>query len=161
MADCPPGYYRSAIVARADAHCDLLRTDFTLALNDPLSQSGWGAPWAAGYHGVRRVVTGSHAASARGVIDGAADAAAIDALTWFFLKRDESWTSGLKVLTWTKPTPTLPYITALGRHATPIRLALASAIADIGPQDQESLQLYGLIDIALSTYSSLPIPDAA
>ncbi|MGB0799165.1 MAG: phosphate/phosphite/phosphonate ABC transporter substrate-binding protein [Planktomarina sp.] len=155
---CPPGYYHSVIIARAGSTPDLADNDFTLAYNEPLSQSGWAAPASIGITGAKRLQTGSHHFSAKAVIDARADVAAIDALTWHFLMRDWVDAGKLKAIAKTPPTPTLPYITARGHNPEPIRSALARAILDIGPGDRETLQIFGLVPIDAAEYCAQPIP---
>ena len=88
ISNCPPGYYCSVLLARKGATPNLAANDFTLAYNEPLSQSGWAAPQSIGLTGAKRLQTGGHAASARAVLQGQADLASVDALTWHFLTRD-------------------------------------------------------------------------
>ena len=87
LPGCPAGYYNSVIITRPGP----LPRRPRLAINDPLSQSGWAAlaAWLTSQemaHGPV-TVTGAHAASARAVADGLADLAAIDAQTWRLLLR--------------------------------------------------------------------------
>jgi ABC-type phosphate/phosphonate transport system substrate-binding protein len=156
--NCPPGYYCSVLLARQGAAPDLAANDFTLAYNEPLSQSGWAAPQSIGLTGAKRLQTGGHAASARAVLEGRADLAAVDALTWHFLKRDWDKADGLEICATTPATPTLPYITALGQNAAALREALRQAILSIGPKDRETLQIFGLTEISAETYLKLPLP---
>ena len=112
VAGCPPGYYRSCIVVRADdPRSDLSSfAAATLARNDIRSQSGWAAIWQAfepigGFVG-SVVESGAHARSATTVAHGGADIAAIDAVTWALLCRDHpDDVAGLRVLLHTEPTP--------------------------------------------------------
>jgi len=76
----------------------------------------------------------------------------VDALTWHFLTRDWDKASGLEICDTTPATPTLPYITALGENAAALRVALRQAILSIGPKDQETLQIFDLIEISAETY---------
>ena len=156
--NCPPGYYCSVLLARQGAIPDLVANDFTLAYNEPLSQSGWAAPQSIGLTGAKRLQTGGHAASARAVLEGRADLAAVDALTWHFLKRDWDKADELEICATTPATPTLPYITALGQNAAALREALRQAILSIGPKDRETLQIFGLTEISAETYLKLPLP---
>ena len=156
--NCPPGYYCSVLLARQGAVPNLAANDFTLAYNEPLSQSGWAAPQSIGLTGAKRLQTGGHAASARAVLEGRADLAAVDALTWHFLKRDWDKADGLEICATTPATPTLPYITALGQNAAALREALRQAILSIGPKDRETLQIFGLTEISAETYLKLPLP---
>ena len=122
ISNCPPGYYCSVLLARKGAAPNLAANDFTLAYNEPLSQSGWAAPQSIGLTGAKRLQTGGHAASARAVLQGQADLASVDALTWHFLTRDWDKASGLEICATTPATPTLPYITALGQNAAALRV---------------------------------------
>ncbi|MDK3016087.1 phosphate/phosphite/phosphonate ABC transporter substrate-binding protein [Pseudodonghicola flavimaris] len=165
LPGCPPGYYRSVLIARADATARTL-ADFaggTFAYNDPLSQSGWAAPLLqAERDGVcfgAMLETGAHVASARAVADGAADVAGIDALTWQLLKdHDPALTRRLTPIGVTVPTPALPYITAPGGDAPALRHALGTAIAALSPADRQSLHLHGVVEIPAHAYLALPIP---
>jgi len=82
---CPPGYYNSAIVVRASDKRDVLARyrDAIFAYNDPISQSGFAAPYAhcrdQGFWFGRKVQSGAHLKSAQLIVTGAADIAALDA----------------------------------------------------------------------------------
>ncbi len=154
---CPPGHYRSAIVTRKGQRVDL-SGDFTLAVNDPLSQSGWAAPWAEGITGTARLHTGSHAASAAAVCSGQADAAALDAVTWAMLQRDWDGACDLQVIHWTAPTPALPLITAATRDRAPLAQGVRAAIAALSPQDRQTLHIHDLVDVQAQTYLDQAIP---
>ena len=160
IPNCPPGYYCSVLLARQGAVPNLAANDFTLAYNEPLSQSGWAAPQSIGLTGATALQTGGHAASARAVFEGRADLAAVDALTWHFLTRDWDKAAGLVVCATTPATPTLPYITALSQNAAALREALRQAILSIGPKDQQTLQIFDLVEINAETYLQLPLPPA-
>ena len=160
IPNCPPGFYCSVLLARQGAVPNLAANDFTLAYNEPLSQSGWAAPQSIGLTGATALQTGGHAASARAVLEGRADLAAVDALTWHFLTRDWDKAAGLVVCATTPATPTLPYITALSQNAAALREALRQAILSIGPKDQQTLQIFDLVEINAETYLQLPLPPA-
>jgi len=166
VTGCSPGHYRSVFVVRAD---DARQTpeacsgaDF--ALNEAMSQSGWGAAFA--WFGARGLdlrpvrETGSHRQSALDVLHGHADFAAIDAVTWALLCEHEDWTNGLRVIGHTDPTPSLPYITAKGADTGAMFDAVADAIADIGPHDRATLRLQGIVAIPAATYLAVPVPSA-
>ncbi|MGV6839232.1 MAG: phosphate/phosphite/phosphonate ABC transporter substrate-binding protein [Planktomarina sp.] len=153
---CAPGQYRSAIITRAPVDMDA--GHYTLAVNDPLSQSGWAAIHTR--PGQTQIITGSHANSAKAVLEGRADAAAIDALTWRFLQRDWDGAADLTVQGWTPPTPALPFITSLNNDPNVLFKALRAAIRDLSAQDQDQLGLYDLIKVPSSDYLALPIPPA-
>ena len=158
LPNCAPGHYQSVILARKGSDPDLTANDFVLAYNEPLSQSGWAAPRSIGITGSSRVQTGGHAASAQAVVDGTADVAAIDALTWHFLARDWDKASNLTVLTTTPKTPTLPYITALNQDANTLRHGLNQAILSLDLNDQETLRVFGLVDIKAEEYLNFSLP---
>lgn len=163
---CPPGYYRSVFVARADDPRTTL-ADFDnapFAYNEALSQSGWAAPQvhAAGL-GLRLlpvVQTGGHQLSAHAVANGRADIAALDAVTWDLLQREDAVTKALRVIDLTVPTPGLPYITALGGPAEVIHDAMASAIAALSAEDRAALRLKGIVRIPKAAYLAVPNPPA-
>lgn len=162
---CPPGYYRSVFVS----HCDDARrrlADFRaapLAYNEPLSQSGWGAPFFhARRHGFafdNLIRTGAHIASARAVAEGQADLAAIDAQSWRLMQRYDSWTTQLRVVDYTDPTPGLPLITAQHAHVPRIAEAVENAIAALTLSDRDALGFKGLVRIPQEAYMALPIPE--
>ena len=165
LPGCAPGHYRSVLVARADAPGDT-PADFaqgTFAYNDPLSQSGWGAPMLHfAETGVRfnaLLQTGSHAASALAVADGRAAMAAIDAQTWaLWQDHGDVAAARLRVIGATAPTPGLPLITAASRDPAPIAAAIRAAIADLAASDRATLRLAGLVDIPGSAYLAVPDP---
>ena len=166
LEGCPPGFYRSALVARADdvrANPEAFG-GAALAFNEGLSQSGWGAVWEfARDRGIAlrpALETGSHRASALAVVEGRADWASIDAQTWRMIGRWDGWAEGLKVLGWTRPTPALPFITALGRDPVPLRDALGAAVAAMSDADRAVLNLKGIAVIPASAYLAVPIPPA-
>lgn len=166
LPDCPPGHYRSVIVARADDPRDDLRAfaNGVFAYNEGLSQSGWAAPVAHfSDRGIampgRLYRSGSHAASAAAVADGRADLAALDAVTWEILRDAQApGVSGLRVLAHTAATPALPYITAAGTDPEPLFEALAGAIADLEQSDRDALHLHGVVRLPASAYLALPLP---
>ena len=98
LEGCPPGHYNSVLIVRRDetrtapADWPALR----LAVNGRDSQSGWAAPHEAAASLKTRfgdeVVTGAHRASARAVVEGQADIAAIDANTWRLMRRFDDLT---------------------------------------------------------------------
>lgn len=161
---CPPGYYRSVFVARAD---DPRRTlqDFDgarFAYNEPLSQSGWAAPQThAAKLGLRlppTLQTGGHRLSAQAVAEGRAEIAALDAVTFDLLQGVEPAMAGLKEIARTDPTPGLPYITARGQDAEHLFDTLSAAIAALAPEDRAALHLKALVRIPLADYLAVPNP---
>ncbi|AVO39090.1 phosphate/phosphite/phosphonate ABC transporter substrate-binding protein [Pukyongiella litopenaei] len=166
LPGCPPGHYRSVIVARTDDPRDDLPAfaDAVFAYNEGLSQSGWAAPAAhfsdRGIPMPRQLCrTGGHAASARAVAEGRADLAALDAVTWEILRDTRApGIAALRVLAQTAATPALPYITAAGTDPEPLFDALAGAIADLDRADRDALHLHGVVRLPASAYLALPLP---
>lgn len=136
--DAGRGTYRSALVARRGAGETL--ADFrgaVAAINELGSQSGCNAladavaDLGAPFFGAV-TLTGAHRASAQAVARGEADLAAIDAVSWMLFARAEPEAhAALKVVAWSRPTPTLPYIMAPAHSgAIPaVQQALAKAAA--------------------------------
>ena len=137
---CDGPFHRSAVIVRlgqvANGLADLRGA--RCALNDPSSNTGMNllraevAPLARGLPFFSQIVTtGSHAASAEAVVEGLADVAAIDAVTFAQLQRHRPRTTDrLRVLMWTMRTPGLPLITS-ARTDAHTRQILAQALDDI------------------------------
>jgi ABC-type phosphate/phosphonate transport system substrate-binding protein len=162
LPDCPPGYYRSLLVARRGDSDDLLEfAGRVFAYNEALSQSGWAGPMthlqAAGISFSRHVRTGAHAESVRAVGQGTADLAGIDALTWALLQ-EHGDTSALKVIARTPPVPGLPYITSLSEDADAIHAATANAIATLPESTRRVLHLNAIIRLEARDYLEIPTP---
>ena len=164
---CPPGYYRSVIVVRRDDPRRHL-ADFEgalLARNDRRSQSGWAAieghlaENALGFSFAGRTLdTGGHAPSAQSVIDRRADLAALDAVTWTLIKRDNPQAGALRVLCTTRPTPGLPFISGLHQDADRLFDAVARAIARLSGRDRARLLIKGILKIPAEAYLAEPLP---
>lgn len=159
---CPPGYYRSVLVARANdpRRDEAAFSGATFAYNEALSQSGWSAPMlhlktlnVPMGHLIR---TGAHAASAMAVAEGHADLAGIDAVTWQLLCRHEPAARLLRVLAQTSPTPGLPFIASRAQNPTVIASAISRAIADLPAEDRAALCLKGIVQIPAETYLAVP-----
>jgi ABC-type phosphate/phosphonate transport system substrate-binding protein len=164
LQGCPPGYYNSVIVVRADAGGTCL-SDFEgarFAYNEAMSQSGWAGPQThAQAQGVRfrnLVQTGGHLYSAQAVGQGRADIAGLDALSWELMREHDGFAADLRVLERTTPTPALPYITAQGRDAQACFDAVSGAISDLGAEDRDILHLKGVVAIPPKTYLDVPSP---
>ncbi|AZV77994.1 hypothetical protein EBB79_08860 [Parasedimentitalea marina] len=165
LADCPPGYYRSAIVVRADDP----RTQVTafknaiFAYNQTFSQSGYAAPFwhlrPEGFWFENRLHTEQHLESAQAVATGRADIASLDAVTWRNIETYEPIAAGLRVLEWTKPTPGLPLITALGNDADLIFNAVKGAIEELDEQIRSQLGIKGIVKIPKNDYLRVRNPD--
>lgn len=162
---CPPGYYRSVFIARANDPRDGLASfhNAPFAYNEAMSQSGWAAPQthAAGL-GLRFppvVQTGGHRFSARAVAEGQADLAALDAVTWRLITRyDPAFASQLRVVGMTDPTPGLPYISAAGADVAQMFAVVTQAMADLPSADRSALGLHGIIAIPELRYLAVPTP---
>lgn len=140
VAGCAPGRHVSRLVVRdADDACDLAAfRGRVAAINAPLSNTGTNlfrdalaevadaAPFFAAV-----VTTGSHRQSALAVCVGAADIAAIDAVTYAALERYEPETlAGLRTIAVTRPSPTLPFVTARAMPMATVA-ALRAALTDV------------------------------
>lgn len=140
---CDGSNYSSVIVTRAVDGVDVLADarGLTAAVNDPHSNSGMNVL----RHAVARLAregrffgrvkwTGSHVASLRAVSEGEADIAAIDCVTFGYL-RDElpDRVQGIKVLQYSASSPGLPLITA---HGVPqeVQIRLRAQLLSPGPQ---------------------------
>ena len=165
LPGCPPGHYFSVLVARADDPRARL-ADFdgaALAYNEALSQSGWAAPMNhAAAQGLRLRAgpqTGAHVHSARAVGEGAADLAALDAVTWALIQRhDPALAAPLKVMGRTPPTPGLPYIAAPGAPADRIAGVVRAALRALAPADRDLLMIRDLVDLPAAAYLAVPNP---
>jgi hypothetical protein len=163
LPDTPPGHYHSVMVARRG---EPLPPRPRLALNDPLSCSGWDAPqeWLA-REGVRiggALVTGAHAASVRAVAEGRADLAGIDAVTWGMLTRWEPAAAGLAVIGRTLATPGMTFIAAGRVDPLPRRAALEEAVAALPTEHRETLGLRAVVALPDAAYDRpLPPPPEA
>lgn len=167
LPDVPAGRYQSVLVLRADdgrALSDL--NGAHLAVNDPLSQSGWAAPMChlerAGLRPARLSYTGAHAASALAVAEGRADLAGLDAVTWQILHMTApDLTAALRVLDRTDPSPALPFITAQHANSARLRAALEAGIAALEPTDRQALRLFGVVEMQASDYRCVADPTSA
>lgn len=164
---CPPGYYRSALVIRADDQRKRL-DDFqnaVFAYNQTFSQSGYAAPYwhlkPYGFWFENRLHTQQHLLSALAVAEGRADIAALDAVSWRLMSEHDAFANSLRILEWTEPTPGLPLITAKGKTAETIYDAVKSAIEQLGESDRRLLGLRGIVRINKDQYTAIPNPPQA
>ena len=160
---CAPGWYRSAVVVRADDPRETLDAfrGARLAVNGRDSQSGYGAilhhaaPLARDgrfFGGV--AVTGAHAASVPSVADGSADIAAIDLVSWRLCRRYLAEAGRLRVLLLTDPTPGLPYIAAAGRRRRPIPQGhRRGASRSLDSDTRETLGIVGFVPLEPADYA--------
>ncbi|SDX42222.1 ABC transporter, phosphonate, substrate-binding protein [Ruegeria halocynthiae] len=164
LAGCPPGYYRSALIVRADDQ----RADLTafrgavFAYNQTFSQSGYAAPYwhlrPYGFWFENRVQTEGHLRSAQAVADGRADIAALDAVSWRLMAEYEDLATSLRVLDWTEPTPGLPLITAMGNDPDTIFCAVERAIEQLDAADRTALGIKGIVRISAECYLDITNP---
>ncbi|MBE9477336.1 MAG: PhnD/SsuA/transferrin family substrate-binding protein [Proteobacteria bacterium] len=165
VKDCPAGYYRSAIITRKNDPRKTLPEfrEACFAYNQTFSQSGYAAPyWHLKAHGVwfqNRLHVHQHLEAARAVAEDRADIAAIDAVTWRLLRKYEGFTDGLDVLEWTKPTPALPYIAALGAPQKATFNAVANAITALSDEDRALLGLKQIVYIPAEAYLAVKNPN--
>ncbi len=162
LEGCPPGYYRSVFIARS-AQTDLAAlAGQRFAYNEPLSQSGWAAPAlhmaGLGLTFGPLLETGAHRASALAVLEGRADFAALDALTWALIQTHDAFAADLHVIAKTRPTPGLPLITAPQNDPSALRDAITAAIGALEPQTRRQLHLTGLVNIPSEAYLAMPTP---
>lgn len=164
LPGCPPGTYNSVLIARQDDDRPLSALlTARIAVNDPLSQSGYATLWtraeAEGLALAPVMITGAHAASAQAVAAGYADLAAIDAQTWRLIVQDDpGMADALRVIERTPPTPALPYITAPGRDGDALRTAMNAALGDM-PQDLRArLCLRAILPANAAAMRAQPIP---
>lgn len=155
---CPPGFYRSALVARKGEErslATLLKSGRT-AFNMRHSQSGFAALHAhamgMGISINPQVETGSHLASAQAVAQDRVDIAALDAVSWRLIQRYDDFAKDLIVVDWTKPTPGLPLITAFPDLVPLLQKAFAQALKHISPAQGEALGIRGLATISPEAY---------
>ena len=164
LGDCPPGFYRSVVVVRADDQ-RLAMNEFhtgTLAFNSLFSQSGYAAlrnqctddrEWPR-----QQMHTGAHQASMQAIVSGKADIAAIDAVTWRLAERYDKSVQKLRVLMHTEATPGLPYITAKDNNTSLIFKAIAQAIDALSDTIRNQLGIRSLVFIEKPTYLAVPTP---
>lgn len=152
VAGCPPGYYCSIIIVRADEPGET-RADFangTCAFNARDSQSGFaaweGAEFSTWLH------SGAHGESIKAVANGNADIAAIDAVTWRLAERYDPEVAALRVLETTKATPGLPFITSKHQNAGALSEAVSEAINGLDSSTRDALSLTGLVPIPSADY---------
>lgn len=167
-----PGHYFSVLVARKQDPPSNLGdlNDKRLAFNMAQSQSGFAAPVrllaGAGCHSrPKPLATGAHRASIQAVVQGLADWAAIDAVTWELAKRHEPAAQQLEVFAATPETPGLPLISSarFNSRASAIVDAIDVAINDLSSDVRDHVLLAGLTRFTPADYAPLakPLPIAA
>ena len=165
LEGCPPGYYRSAIVVRADdprQHISEFR-DETFAYNQTFSQSGYAAAyWHLKPHGFwfkNTLHTEQHLKSARAVAEGDASIASLDAVSWRLMQQYEPFAKNLRVLALTEPTPGLPMITSKSQDPDVIFNAVNTALEMLEVSDRALLGINAITRIPKEDYLAIPNPD--
>jgi len=163
VAGVPKGYYQSVVLARLGASRDLSSYENRpVAVNMFSSQSGWAALCDVATTAkttLRNIkISGAHRASAEMVASGAADLAAVDCVTWEMIKRWDDFANQLEIIAMSAPTPGLPLICGHAENAADLTRAIRMAIADLTPEDRQTLQVQGFIEIPAAAYLALPMP---
>jgi ABC-type phosphate/phosphonate transport system substrate-binding protein len=134
---CEGANYCSFIFARehrrpADLHGSRAAINNRDSMSGMLALKLVFAPHAAEGHFFSRVIeTGSHVGSMIAVRDGKADVCAIDSVCVALARRYRpDYVDGLVEIARSPMVPSLPFVTAFGRHPAELRLALARAFAD-------------------------------
>lgn len=164
---CTDADYSSVLITRSDAPFDTLEAcrDARAAYNQDDSNSGMNvlrhavAPLARGgrfFSEVNR--TGSHLGSLRAVAEDRADIAAIDCVTFAFVRDDmPELARQVREIGWTAASPGLPLIAA---NTVPLavietlRAALNEAVA-AQPERAARLRLKGFASLPLSDYARI------
>lgn len=158
---CHAGYYRSAfVVPKDDQRSDLVEFKNALfAYNMEISQSGYVAAKAeAAKHDFffeNRTCSGGHLNSALMIAEKKAEIAAIDAVSLKLMERYDDFYNGLKIIQWTAPTPSLPYISGPDTNGKDIFNAVSAAIDELPTQVRDQLMIKGIIQIPKETYLAI------
>jgi ABC-type phosphate/phosphonate transport system substrate-binding protein len=137
---CAGARYRSAIVVRRHEPAETLADmrGLRCVINERSSNSGMNllragvAPLAQGRSFFDFVlISGAHRRSVEMVVNGEADLAAIDCVTWAHIQNfAPEQTGALRVLGWTELSPSLPLVTAATADAATVR-ALRDSLNDL------------------------------
>jgi len=161
----PNGHYFSTVLLREPPPDTGLRPEaMRLAYNSADSQSGWAVtqsapPFEQPPHFAELRETGSHAASLEALLEGKADIAYLDAVTWQTLCRHHPRAAQVHVLGRSVVTPGLPLITAKGTDPAPLRRALTAACARFKPVDP--MAMGGPLSLHVldpQAYFDVPVP---
>lgn len=154
LEGCAPGQYRSALIVRDDAEIETIADlrGKRPAINARDSQSGYAAlmvvatPFAnpAGFFG-EPVATGAHQTSIEAVASGRADVAAIDAVSFALSQRYDAAAARVRVISWSEPTPGLPFITGRKPNVPTLATATAEAIGGLSAPHRASLLMTGFV----------------
>ena len=161
---CPPGYYCSYFIVRKNDKRNLLPqfNDSVFAYNEKNSQSGFASARnhlkSLGFWFQSIKKTGSHLRSAHSIVNGDADIATIDAVTWYFINKYETIATELRILEATDPTPGLPYITSKTLKCDVMFDAIEDAIKNLSKNVLRELNIKGIIKIPKASYLAIPLP---
>jgi ABC-type phosphate/phosphonate transport system substrate-binding protein len=157
---CEGSSYRSAIVVRAQDSAETLAgfRSRRCVINESDSNSGMNllraaiAPLSSGAPFFESVVlSGSHQRSVAMVAAGQADLAAVDCVSFAHFQRlYPAAVAGLRILCWTPPSPSLPFITARTASDSQIqalRASLAAVFADDTLRSARELLLLDGVDL--------------
>lgn len=164
LANCRPGHYNSIFVMAADKARENPEDwqNLRLAANSECSQSGWAAPVSfmsdRGLAFADITFTGAHRLSARAVLEGTADIAALDAQTWRMIRRWDRWSDALVEVGHTDDTPGLPFIAAPAFERLALPQAIERAYARLSPEDIDQLDLKGVVRVPSEAYLSVKTP---
>ena len=92
------------------------------------------------------------------VVEGRADLAALDAMSWSMMVRWDHFAQDLKVVGFTDLTPGLPLITGQAELVDTLFAVISAAIAGLSNRDRDLLSLRGLIKIDQAAYLAVPTP---
>lgn len=164
----PPGYYYSVFVVRADdpAQRPEDARDYRFAYNEPLSNSGYGAPqiWAAdrGFQFRPYLHTHAHRTSAEAVAEGRADLCAIDAHTWRMMEDSHHpAVPRLRIIGMSDCSPGMTFVTRLGQDPAPYFAAISEAIAGLDPGSARILGIRAVVTLPDSAYDIALPPKVA
>ena len=163
LPDIAPGFYNSVFVVRTNDPAQTFAdaASYPMAINEPLSNSGWGVPLqyalAQGLTLYPVLRTGAHRESLRAVVDGRAALAAIDGVTWANMQRWDHNAARARVIARTHATPGMTFITAAGRDPAPYLAAIDLAIKTLSQNDRDTLNLRGIVALPQAAYD-IPLP---
>ena len=158
------GNYCSVAIAKSDVRKDT--TSLRMAYNMGDNQSGWAASFDPAFSDlksrvVEHVQSGAHTASFNAVMQGSADFAFIDSVTWNLIKRFDTRAKNTVILGMTTPTPALPLITAHGNDVDSLRAAIRIAIGEIEIQSAKLIGGLPVFEVLPpQEYYAVPVPPA-
>jgi ABC-type phosphate/phosphonate transport system substrate-binding protein len=176
---CEGTSYRSAVLVRRDDPAQALADlrGRRCAYNGADSQSGYNslralvAPLARnGRFFGETLESGAHRECLAMVVDGRADVAALDAVTYWLLRHHRpEMTRKVRLLAWSEPAPALPYVTHASRSEEDVarlRAGLAAAMAApdladartaLGLEGAEVLELVAYQDLVAMEWSAIAL----